>query len=55
MKASRQNVQMGTPAPPEVYNWRIYVLALIASMGAVMFGYDLGFIGGAMELESFKT
>ncbi|UKZ48227.1 hypothetical protein TrVGV298_002463 [Trichoderma virens] len=54
MRASRQNVDLGIPAPKEVYNYRVYVLALISSIGAVMFGYDLGFIGTALELESFK-
>ena len=54
MRASRQNIEMGIPAPKEVYNYRVYILVLISSMGAVMFGYDLGFIGTAMELDSFK-
>lgn len=54
MRASRQNIDLGVPAPPEVYNYRVYALALISSMGAVMFGYDLGFIGTALELASFK-
>lgn len=55
MRASRQNVDLGIPAPKEVYNYRVYVLALISSIGAVLFGYDLGFIGTALELESFKV
>ncbi|KAH7028960.1 general substrate transporter [Microdochium trichocladiopsis] len=54
MKAAKLNIDMGIPAPKEVYNWRVYMLALVASMGAVMFGYDLGFIGTALELESFQ-
>ena len=54
MRASRQNIEMGIPTPKEVFNYRVYVLALISSMGAVMFGYDLGFIGTAMELDSFQ-
>jgi MFS family permease len=43
------------PAPSEVYNWRIYALAISAAMGSAMFGYDSAFIGGAMSLPSFKT
>ncbi|KAJ1326025.1 MFS transporter SP family sugar:H+ symporter [Microdochium nivale] len=54
MRAAKLNVQMGIPAPKEVYNWRVYMLAMVSSMGAVMFGYDLGFIGTALELDSFK-
>jgi hypothetical protein len=54
MRASRRNIDLGVPAPKEVYNYRVYVLALISSMGAVMFGYDLGFIGTVLELESFQ-
>ena len=54
MRASRANVDLGLPAPNAVYNYRVYLLALISSMGAIMFGYDLGFIGTAMELESFE-
>lgn len=43
-----------TPAPKEIYNHRIYMLAIIASMGAIMFGYDLAFIGTAITLAPFK-
>lgn len=54
MRANKHNIDLGIPAPKEVYGYRVYLLAVIASMGAVMFGYDLGFIGTAMELESFQ-
>ncbi|KAI2463022.1 general substrate transporter [Annulohypoxylon bovei var. microspora] len=43
------------PAPNEVYNWRIYALAICASMGSSMFGYDSAFIGGAITLPSFVS
>ncbi|KAI1378559.1 general substrate transporter [Hypoxylon crocopeplum] len=43
------------PTPNAVYNWRIYVLALSASMGSSMFGYDSAFIGGAITLPSFVS
>ncbi|KAG5973500.1 hypothetical protein E4U55_000491 [Claviceps digitariae] len=41
-------------APKEIYGYRVYLLALISSMGALMFGYDLGFIGTVIDLESFQ-
>ncbi|CUM63760.1 uncharacterized protein PRCAT00001344001 [Priceomyces carsonii] len=41
--------------PSEVYNWRIYVTAIIASAAAIIIGYDGGFIGGTVALDSFKT
>lgn len=54
MRAARLNQQLAVPAPKEIYNYQIFMLAIISSMGAVMFGYDLGFIGTALELESFQ-
>lgn len=43
------------PAPDSVYNWRVYALAISASMGSAMFGYDSAFIGGTITLPSFKS
>ena len=43
------------PAPIEVYNWRVYLLAVSAAMGSSMFGYDSAFIGGTMSLPSFQA
>lgn len=59
----------GTLDPPEVRNWRIHLIALIASMSALaskshwncsglksnveIVGYDTAVIGGTMALESF--
>ncbi|CEL63140.1 putative quinate permease OS=Neosartorya fischeri (strain ATCC 1020 / DSM 3700 / FGSC A1164 / NRRL 181) GN=qutD PE=3 SV=1 [Rhizoctonia solani AG-1 IB] len=43
------------PTPREVYNWRPYVLALIAGWGGVLFGYDSAFIGGTIELPAFQA
>jgi MFS family permease len=45
---------MSTPAPKEIYNKHIYLIALVASMGAFMFGYDLAFIGTTITLKPFK-
>ncbi|KAK2685262.1 hypothetical protein QWA68_015642 [Fusarium oxysporum] len=42
-------------APREIHNWRIYALAVCASMGSAMFGYDSTFIGGTMALPSFQS
>lgn len=28
------------PTPKEVYNWRVYMLAIICGCGALTFGYD---------------
>jgi putative Mn2+ efflux pump MntP len=33
---------------------RVYLLAIVTSMGAFMFGYDLAFIGTSIDLESFQ-
>ncbi|OBA23226.1 hypothetical protein METBIDRAFT_33941 [Metschnikowia bicuspidata var. bicuspidata NRRL YB-4993] len=41
------------PTPPQVYNWRVYFTALISSAAAIIIGYDGGFIGGTVALDSF--
>lgn len=43
-----------TPVPKDVYNKQVYFTALVASMGAFIFGYDLAFIGTTITLEPFK-
>ncbi|KAL5337406.1 general substrate transporter [Aspergillus crustosus] len=43
------------PTPKAVYNWRIYVLAVIASCGSNMIGYTSAFIGTTITLTSFET
>lgn len=42
------------PTPPAVYNWRVYVLALVASCGSNMIGYTSAFIGTTITMDSFK-
>ncbi|PGH23357.1 hypothetical protein AJ80_02610 [Polytolypa hystricis UAMH7299] len=42
------------PTPKAVYNWRVYLLAAVASMAACMIGYDSAFIGGTIALKSFQ-
>lgn len=42
------------PTPKEVYNFRTYLFAAIASSGAATIGYDSAFIGGTISLPSFQ-
>lgn len=42
------------PTPKAVYNWRIYLLAAVASCTSCMIGYDSAFIGTTLSLTSFK-
>jgi MFS family permease len=42
------------PTPKQVYNWRIYLLAAVASFTSCMIGYDSAFIGTTLALGSFK-
>ncbi|KAI6511035.1 hypothetical protein MCOR13_000720 [Pyricularia oryzae] len=44
----------GTNDPPEVRNWTIHWIALVASCAALAMGYDSAVIGGTMALDSFK-
>lgn len=41
------------PTPKEVYNWRVYGVAAVASFAACMIGYDSAFIGTTLALPSF--
>ncbi|KIW13397.1 hypothetical protein PV08_08585 [Exophiala spinifera] len=55
MRPSRYAVEeFNVPTPPEVYNYRVYVLAALSSFGAFIFGYDLAFIGTTLALPSFQ-
>lgn len=45
---------MSSPAPKEIYNKNVYLTAMIASLGAFLFGYDLAFIGTTITLKPFK-
>ncbi|KKK15570.1 hypothetical protein P175DRAFT_0529720 [Aspergillus ochraceoroseus IBT 24754] len=42
------------PTPKEIYNWRVYLLAAVASFTSCMIGYDSAFIGTTLSLQSFK-
>ncbi|TPX07025.1 uncharacterized protein E0L32_011013 [Thyridium curvatum] len=48
-------LQEDRPTPSNVYNWRVYVSAIIASFAACTIGYDSAFIGTTLALPSFKT
>lgn len=41
------------PTPSAVYNWRVYVCAMVASFASCMIGYDSAFIGTTLALPSF--
>lgn len=41
------------PTPPQVYNWRVYVSATVASFASCMIGYTTSFIGTTVALDSF--
>lgn len=42
------------PTPRQVYNWRVWLLAAVASCASCMIGYDSAFIGQTVELDSFR-
>lgn len=44
--APTESQEDGIPTPREVKSWRIFTIAFLACMGACMFGYNLGVIGG---------
>ena len=46
-------VTLVNPAPREVYNAYVYLVAMVAAMGAFIFGYDLAFIGTTITLKPF--
>ena len=48
-----QRAKEDRPTPPEVYNWRVYVFAIIVSFGVLAYGYDSAFIGTTITQPSF--
>ena len=55
MRPSRHQMEeCNVATPKEVYNYRVYILAAVASFGASIFGYDLAFIGTTLALDSFR-
>lgn len=50
----KSKVESPIPIPNEIFNLRTYIFAILASFGAIISGYDTGFIGGTVTLESFR-
>lgn len=50
----KQSSSFGNQAPKEIFNFRTYILVIVAAFAAVNFGYDMGFIGTTVALESFR-
>lgn len=40
--------------PPQIYGWRVFALACSACFGGMLFGMDIGIIGGVLELPAFQ-
>ncbi|KAI5838460.1 general substrate transporter [Morchella snyderi] len=41
--------------PPQIYNWRVYVLSCSACFAGMLFGMDIGIIGGVLKLDTFRN
>ncbi|KAL3426976.1 Quinate permease 11, partial [Phlyctema vagabunda] len=41
--------------PPEIYGWRVFMLAGSACFGGMLFGWDIGSIGGIIVMPEFKA
>ena len=41
--------------PHEIYGWRAFAMAGSACFGGMLFGFDIGTIGGVLELEEFRV
>lgn len=39
--------------PPQIYGWRVFMLACSACFGGMLFGMDIGTIGGVLVLPEF--
>lgn len=42
------------PIPEEIYNYKVVLIAIVAASAATIIGYDAGFIGGTVSLNSFQ-
>ncbi|KAI9659319.1 MAG: hypothetical protein M1821_001577 [Bathelium mastoideum] len=41
--------------PPEVYNWRVFLLACASCFGGTLFGMDIGIISGVITMDTFEA
>lgn len=41
--------------PTEIYGWRAFAMAGSACFGGMLFGFDIGTIGGVLELDEFQV
>ncbi|MCJ1289880.1 hypothetical protein MMC34_001413 [Xylographa carneopallida] len=41
--------------PPEIYSWHVLLLACSACFGGMLFGMDIGIIGGVLTLPAFEA
>jgi len=39
--------------PPQIYGWRTFMMACSACFGGMLFGFDIGTIGGVLTLPAF--
>ncbi|KAG9239344.1 putative quinate permease [Amylocarpus encephaloides] len=40
--------------PPQIYGWKVFFLSASACFGGMLFGWDVGSIGGVLVMPSFK-
>jgi hypothetical protein len=40
--------------PHQIYGWRAFAMAGSACFGGMLFGFDIGTIGGVLELTEFQ-
>lgn len=40
--------------PTEIYGWRTFMMACSACFGGMLFGFDIGTIGGVLVLPAFE-
>ncbi|KAJ4349341.1 uncharacterized protein N0V89_007955 [Didymosphaeria variabile] len=40
--------------PPEIYNGRVFLVSLVACSGALLFGMDMGIMGGVLTMDTFQ-
>lgn len=49
-----EKIGLAPSIPKEVYNYKLVLVAIAAASAATIIGYDSGFIGGTVSLESFR-